>query len=263
MIDGLRNEEQEQENQIDPSFVECFGTLIVNDLTEGEVSHSFYESEQNFTRCIVDEFPISTHGKEFFKLNSELNAQKTYRLPTNEENFGRSIPQKIQNAVELKNNQIRKWLKYLHKGTYNPDTRQALEGSGVIILDIYNQIERWSEESHGLVEDFLVIIHPSPESFSFAFIPSEDEKWIHLRGSKYAYGGKVRISAELNQRNSRLLQLNDNSELGVYRYGIEFSNTIPLPDSMIFDDSVWANQEADPLGSNGLFNFGRIRSLGN
>lgn len=264
LIDGLRNEGQEQENQIDPSFVECFGTLIVNDLTEGEVFHSFYESaaEQDFTRCIVDEFPISTHGKEFFKQNSELNAQKTYRLPTKEENFGRDIPQKIQNAVELKNNQIRKWLKYLHKGTYDVDTRQALKSSENIISDIHNQIELWSEESHGLLEDFIIIINSSREFFSFAFIPSEDEKWIHLRGSKYAYGGKVRISADLNQRNSRLLQLNDNSELGVYEFGIEFSNTIPLPDSMMSDDSVWANQEADSLAINGNFNFGRIRSQG-
>ncbi|MDA0716316.1 MAG: hypothetical protein O3A74_07145, partial [archaeon] len=280
LIDSLSSEEQDQKIQIDPSFVDCFGTVIVNDLEDGSVKYSFYESnlegesqgegdeevdeledgEREISRLLVDEFPDSDHGKEIFKLTSKLKATSIYRLPTQKENFGREVPNEIKMTVKSKKNQIREWLKDLHQGTYDEAIRQSFENSNTNVTDIYEKFQLWSEECNGLIDDFLIILDSSPESFSFAFIPGEDEKWVHLRGSRYAYGGIVRPNAKLSDPNPRLLQLNKNSELGVYRFGKVFNNAVPLPKSMLYEGSVWLNKVHDPLANNGLFQFGRIRN---
>ena len=100
--------------------------------------------------------------------------------------------------------------------------------------DIFQSLVHWAAETDGLIEEFVVLINGDTDEPSFAMVPTSDEQWVHVRGAKQAYGGKVRISAAAWLQTPRVVELIETSKLGVYEYGTSFENPVPVPEIFAF-----------------------------
>ena len=121
-------------------------------------------------------------------------------------------------------------LEWLHTTTWDPDYEETME---VETTDIFQSLVHWAAETDGLIEEFVVLINGDTDEPSFAMVPTSDEQWVHVRGAKQAYGGKVRATASATETNPRVVELIETSKLGVYEHGIPFENPVPVPEILL------------------------------
>jgi hypothetical protein len=252
----------EIEEGIDPSFLSCFGTVVTHALGNGEIEFNFQENlnrtQDDISASVINRYPDSEHGKMTLHLFDMITESCTYCLPTEEQNFGRSILEDVisgRSTLSLRAH-LTDRLEWLHLTTCDP---------AILFLEmetepthIFQSLKDWAAETDGLIEEFIVLINGDTIEPSFALVPKSDEQWVHIRGAKRAYGGKVRTNAAATEANPRVVELIETSMLGVYEHGIPFENPVPVPEILLDQDSVWSQRMLDPKPRDVPYWFGRL-----
>ena len=162
----------EVEEGMNPSFLDCFGTVVVHELGDDETEFNFHENlnrtQHDIEAFVVDRYPQSEHGKTTIHLLTRLKNRARTVSPPLRKISRRAIPEDVishWSTLSLRAHLTHN-LEWLHRTTWDPHHEETME---VETTDIFQSLVHWAAETDGLIEEFVVLINGDTDEPSLAW----------------------------------------------------------------------------------------------
>jgi len=241
LVDDLVEDEPPEEPVVFPlesDFVDCFGTILVSGDWHTE---AIFNEELVGYEKVADEFPNSEHGLLTLRCYEESFETSIYRLPTETENLGRRIQDDVKTSAIPLDRLLCGMITHLHRASTGPTDTELEHTMPAMVA----AIGAWAESEGGLIQDFILVTRCEGDELDVVMVPKSAQKWLHIRGEPVAYGAEVRPNARRNSDHPRRLEIDRTTHLGQFVWGQAFSNSVPIPNTLLTADSIWAAEQGD------------------